>query len=342
MDTKFHKDLMTLAGHTYNNGNFRLPNNWQELTSFSANNGFQAIVYKNGNNIAISYRGTDTPKDFILSDIPMGTKILLPVQYKNANEVYKQIKQMYPNANITLTGHSLGGSLAQLISAENNCPAVTFNAYGTGDILNHTGYNRKNLNIINYGNPNDVIFKLNYDKQPGRTFLTNTNFNKNENLIWEKSNGLKNVNFMNHLIEQMGPLEDAIEIKPTTTEYNAASPFQLYAEKTFTREEIANMSNEDYLKYEPQILQQLRNGQFKEQKPDYDNFVNPNTGSKKIYTREELSKMSADEFMKNEFEIMGQLQSIGLPDKKDLPQNSTDSDDGRWVTINGNHVFIEK
>ena len=194
MDTKFHKDLMTLAGHTYNNGNFRLPNNWQELTSFSANNGFQAIVYKNGNNIAISYRGTDTPKDFILSDIPMGTKILLPVQYKNANEVYKQIKQMYPNANITLTGHSLGGSLAQLISAENNCPAVTFNAYGTGDILNHTGYNRKNLNIINYGNPNDVIFKLNYDKQPGRTFLTNTNFNKNENLIWEKRNGLKNVN----------------------------------------------------------------------------------------------------------------------------------------------------
>ena len=50
MDTKFHKDLMTLAGHTYNNGNFRLPNNWQELTSFSANNGFQATVYKNGNN----------------------------------------------------------------------------------------------------------------------------------------------------------------------------------------------------------------------------------------------------------------------------------------------------
>lgn len=71
MDTKFHKDLMTLAGHTYNNGNFRLPNNWQELTSFNANNGFQAIVYKNGNNIAISYRGTDTPKDFILSEILM-------------------------------------------------------------------------------------------------------------------------------------------------------------------------------------------------------------------------------------------------------------------------------
>lgn len=337
-----HKDLMILSGHTYHNRKFELPEGWQELTSYSATNGFQATVYKKGNDIAISYRGTDSLGDFILSDIPIGTKILLPAQYKNANEVYKEIKQMYPKANITLTGHSLGGSLAQLISAENNCPAVTFNPYGTGDILNHTGYNRKDLNIINYGNPKDNIFNLNYSQQPGRTFVTNTDFNTNDNLLWRKSNDKRPWNLDDHPIEQMGALEDAVEIKPTTTENNAASPFQLYAEKTFTREEIANMSNEDYLKYEPQIMQQLRNGQFKEQKPDYEKFVNPNTGSKKIYTREDLSKMSADEFMKNEVEIMGQLQSIGLPDKKDLPRNSTDSDNGRWVTINGNHVFIEK
>lgn len=67
---------------------------------------------------------------------------------KNANEVYKQIKQAYPNSIITVTGHSLGGSLAQLISAENGCQAVTFNAYGTDDILNNAGiYNTKELLI---------------------------------------------------------------------------------------------------------------------------------------------------------------------------------------------------
>ena len=339
MDKKLHKDLMILSGHTYKNGKFVLPTDWKEITSYSADNGFQSTIYKKGNDIAISYRGTDSARDFWGSDRRMYLKEL-PEQYKNANEVYQQIRHAYPNANITVTGHSLGGSLAQLVSAENGCPAVTFNAYGTNDILKNTGiYNTKDLNIINYGNINDPVFNSSYTKHPGRSFVTNTDLHPDK--IYEVGHQY-NPHIPAHKIENMSSLDDAVEIEPKFISSKNNSPFQLYAEKTFTREEIANMSNEDYLKYEPQIMQQLKNGQFKEQKPDYENFVNPNTGSKKIYTKEELSKMSADEFMKNEFEIMGQLQSIGLPDKKDLPQNSTDSDDGRWVTINGNHVFIEK
>ena len=135
----------------------------------------------------------------------------------------------------------------------------------------------------------------------------------------------------------MGPLEDAVEVQPTTTEY---TPFQLYAEKTFTRDEIAQMSNDEFAKNEQQIMAQLKAGQIKEEKPDYSKFINPVSGTKKIYTKEELSKMTPDEFMKNESEIMGQLQSIGLPQKSDLPQAS--SGEGKWVTINGNHVLIEK
>lgn len=68
MDTKFHTNLMLLSGHTYHNGSFTLPTNWQRVTSFSAYNGFQSTVYKNGNNIVISYRGSDTTIDFIGSD----------------------------------------------------------------------------------------------------------------------------------------------------------------------------------------------------------------------------------------------------------------------------------
>ncbi len=340
MNKNFHTDLMILSGHTYKNGSFELPANWQEIRSYSAENGFQATVYKNGNEITISYRGSDTTIDFIGSDRQMlGNKI--PNQYLNANEVYKQIKQLYPNSNITVTGHSLGGSLAQLVSAENGCPAVTFNAYGTGDILKQAGYkNIYDINIINYGNPNDRVFNSNKIMQPGRTFVTNTDFNNTYKLAWyetDKKRGFPNRNA--HKIEHMRPLENAVEVKPIVTEYNSASPFQLYAEKTFTREEIANMSNEEFAKNEPQIMQQLSNGQFKEQKTDFSKYANPLTGSKKIYTKEELEKMTSEEFMKNESEIMGQLQAIGLPAKKDLSINSSA---GKWVTINGNHIFIEK
>ena len=45
-DKKFNTDLMILSGHTYHNRKFELPEGWQELTSYSATNGFQATVYK--------------------------------------------------------------------------------------------------------------------------------------------------------------------------------------------------------------------------------------------------------------------------------------------------------
>ncbi len=351
MDTKFHTDLMILSGHTYNNGKFELPSGWQEITSYSDDNGFQATVYKNGDNITISYRGTEITKlennEFvkdIFSDFQMSINNF-PNQYKSANEVYKQIRQSYPNSKITVTGHSLGGSLAQLVSAENGCQAVTFNAYGTGDILKQAGYkNIYNMNIINYGNPEDRVFNSNKIMQPGKTFATNTDFNNTYKLSWYETTqkrGLPNANA--HKIEQMGPLDDAVEIEPTTTEYNAATPFQLYAEKTFTRDEIARMSNDEFAQNEQMIMQQLKNGQIKTQKPDYSNFSNPITGSKKIYTKEELDKMSSQDFIKKENEIMAQLQSIGIPAKCDLPKSYTGTSGQRkWVTINGKHVLINK
>ena len=61
--------------------------------------------------------------------------------------------------------------------------------------------------------------------------------------------------------------------------------------------------------------------------------------------------MSTDEYSKNEKEIMAQMNSIGIPYKNDLPSNfkthkkeksyTTSSSDGKWVTINGNHVLIK-
>lgn len=73
-----------------------------------------------------------------------------------------------------------------------------------------------------------------------------------------------------------------------------------------------------------------------------------------VYTREDIAKMSANEYTKNEKEINAQLKTIGVPYNRDLPKNiqtygklktyknnSTTSSEGRWVTINGNHVLIK-
>ena len=108
------------------------------------------------------------------------------------------------------------------------------------------------------------------------------------------------------------------------------------------------MSNQEFSQNETVIMEQLRNGQIKNQTPklDYENYKNPESGNKKVFTREDIDKMTVDEYSKYEKEIMAQVKSIGIPYKKDLPHNSktnysSNPKDGKWVTINGNHVFIE-
>ncbi|MCM1009770.1 MAG: hypothetical protein NC390_02685 [Fusobacterium sp.] len=116
-------------------------------------------------------------------------------------------------------------------------------------------------------------------------------------------------------------------------------------EQIFTPEEIAQMSNEEFTKNETAIMEQLQNGQIKKDKPDYSKFTNPLSGRKKVYTKEEVNKMSPEEFTGNEKEIMAQANSIGLPEHKDVYKQSSSaaaSNGGKWVTINGNHVLIDK
>lgn len=124
----------------------------------------------------------------------------------------------------------------------------------------------------------------------------------------------------------------------------------------FTPQEIGNMTREEFEQNLPIIEQQLKDGLIRpqsEQPKDYSNYKNPETGTEKIYTREDISKMSTKEYSKNEKEIMAQMNSIGIPYKNDLPSNvkthekeksyptSSENADGKWITINGNHVLIK-
>ena len=89
----------------------------------------------------------------------------------------KKLKKISLIKKLFFTGHSLGGSLAQLMSNKTGHETVTFNAYGVRDILQ--GNVRDNLeNIRNYGNINDTVFNNNIDNQLGGTYVIKKNYDE--------------------------------------------------------------------------------------------------------------------------------------------------------------------
>lgn len=103
--------------------------------------------------VVIAFRGTefDNLKD-LKADIEQLWK--KPEQYKNALIFANKILQNRSKSNIHITGHSLGGGLAQYTAASLGLPATTFNAAGlfapTRD-QEITSFWSENIKNITYG-----------------------------------------------------------------------------------------------------------------------------------------------------------------------------------------------
>lgn len=186
-----HEDLKRCAIYSYGK-NHQLPVGYVYTNHYeNPKSGFSAFVIKNGNKVVISYCGSDDTKDWVQNDIPMFLS-KMPVQSNDAIAVYKKIRQQYPHAQIILTGHSLGGSLAQIVGAIFNVETVTFNAYGTKDLIKSDMeiYPDKITNYINL-NDSNVITK-NTHNQIGTCY----------------SIGTRGFSINNHEAESMLPLKE--------------------------------------------------------------------------------------------------------------------------------------
>lgn len=95
-------------------------------------------------------------------------------------------------------------------------------------------------------------------------------------------------------------------------------------EHIFTPEEIMQMSNEEFLKNESEIMNQIKNGLFnsKQKHIDYSGYKNPITNDNKIYSREDISAMNIEEYTRLEAQINAQLNSIGIPSNIELKKAS--------------------
>lgn len=129
-------EMALMAGGSYIStrsliNQFPAPANWAELVDRRREDpqtGFEATAFISLNQIVISYAGTFTGQTADLAaDANLGAGGMHP-QLLQAIEYYLQIKTnpLYAGANISLTGHSLGGGLASLVGVFFGVTAQTF------------------------------------------------------------------------------------------------------------------------------------------------------------------------------------------------------------------------
>lgn len=108
------------------------------------NNGFFACAFMKDNDIVIAYRGTepDTIED-IITDLEIGFLNHSHSQLVCAYLFLEHIHSLYPDKNINITGHSLGGCLAQyaFVCTNKKYPTVTWNTLGVGKHKNEVTEN---------------------------------------------------------------------------------------------------------------------------------------------------------------------------------------------------------
>lgn len=148
---KLSRDAALLSSDVYKSKQSEI-NGWKPIERLDDDKtGLRVVAYKKKKDIFVAYCGTNDRKDFV-SDMQMA-KGQVPEQLEAGFDFYNKIVEENPNHNVMVTGHSLGGSLAELVACKSkDTTAVTFNSFGVENIIKDKPQTefRNNKNVYNY------------------------------------------------------------------------------------------------------------------------------------------------------------------------------------------------
>lgn len=283
---------------------------WETMTkydSFIPNTSFQARVYKNNNDIIIALAGTDLNDkkgDWANDAVIFQNKI--PNQYQNAKDLYAKIKHDFPNANIKLTGYSLGGTLANMVSCETGAPSTAIAPIGGLNAVSNNNYYFKHgdKNVISYGRAGDALFGLQLNDQIGKVMLLPNTQNLN----------IKQKHLLHHFDPNEGNLAVEWHKKPTlkargetilNSAQQAANAFNQ------TTQNLVN-SIKDGIQLQGQNLQQMINNAqdyVQNMQPILNNF---SSHENKPYINMDVPTPQNDWYTKNREDVLNQIASMPI------------------------------
>lgn len=111
-------------------------------------NGLEACVMRVNGEIVVMYPGSQELKqDWIDTDVTPNLKHEVPSQYQIASDFAAEVKAAYPDDNIILCGHSLGGGAVSYAGAENDLNSFAIDPAPSTEGVGHPDYD-KGITIV--------------------------------------------------------------------------------------------------------------------------------------------------------------------------------------------------